>query len=154
MEATSKPPTITQSEAQESLKRNDAAALQKKLLQKQVTYYAGPIPDPETLQKYEIIEPGFAGRILAMTEKEINHRHSTDLKTINYSFAAHIAGLTTAAIVTLGAFIVGGFVAYSNHPWVGIAISGFSLAPLASAFIRGKLTKKEEKAIKNEISAP
>ncbi len=37
--------------------------------------YEGPIPDPETLAKFESIQPGFAERLLSMAEKEQSARH-------------------------------------------------------------------------------
>lgn len=34
--------------------------------------YSGPIPDPESLQKYREIDPSFPDRIMAMTEKALD----------------------------------------------------------------------------------
>lgn len=40
--------------------------------------FAGPIPHPDILLKYEEIQPGFADRILTMAEKDEEHRHEMD----------------------------------------------------------------------------
>lgn len=36
--------------------------------------YSGPIPPPAELQNYELIQPGFADRLISMAEKEQNNR--------------------------------------------------------------------------------
>jgi len=40
--------------------------------------HIGPIPDPNTLNHYNQIQPGFAERIVVMAEKEQSHRHTND----------------------------------------------------------------------------
>ena len=39
---------------------------------------SGPIPDPATLQQYDILVPGSAQRIIAMAEREQAHRHARE----------------------------------------------------------------------------
>ena len=46
----------------------------------QVQQWSGPLPAPESLAKYDSVVPGSAERILAMAEKEQNHRHQTEDK--------------------------------------------------------------------------
>lgn len=40
--------------------------------------FIGPLPSPGMLQRYEAIEPGFAGRIAKMAEDEMEHRHTME----------------------------------------------------------------------------
>lgn len=40
----------------------------------QQKFYSGPIPDPDSLQKYEDVCPGFAERLMSMAEKEQSER--------------------------------------------------------------------------------
>lgn len=42
------------------------------------TLHVGPIPDPETLSRYEQITPGACDRIITMAEKEQDQRHRGD----------------------------------------------------------------------------
>ncbi len=44
--------------------------------------YSGPVPDPDSLAKYEQISPGFADRILKMAEKEQEERIVTQRQVI------------------------------------------------------------------------
>ncbi len=46
-------------------------------------YYCGPIPDPDSLAKYESISPGFANRLLVMAEIEQSERIKTQNKIID-----------------------------------------------------------------------
>ncbi len=46
----------------------------QKIEYEQKQFYSGPIPDPESLQKYENISPGFANRLLTMAEVEQSSR--------------------------------------------------------------------------------
>ncbi|GAB6010842.1 DUF2335 domain-containing protein [Viscerimonas tarda] len=41
--------------------------------------YSGPIPDPESLAKYETIQSGFAERIMRMAEDEAAHRRKNEI---------------------------------------------------------------------------
>jgi len=43
-----------------------------------VSYSAGPLPDPATLDRYNKIDPTFAERIMIMAEKEQAKRHIND----------------------------------------------------------------------------
>lgn len=40
--------------------------------------YQGPIPHPSDLEKYELVIPGAAERILHMAEAENQHRHKQE----------------------------------------------------------------------------
>ena len=40
--------------------------------------HSGPLPAPGMFQEYEKVLPGAADRIMAMAEKEANHRHPID----------------------------------------------------------------------------
>jgi uncharacterized membrane protein len=51
--------------------------------------YQGPIPEPDELQKYEDIQPGFAERLLQMAEKEQQHRHQKENNLIVTSDLQH-----------------------------------------------------------------
>lgn len=75
---------------------------------KSVTAYSGPIPPPESLEKYEQVVPGSAERILAMAEKEQEHRHKTeDKQTSDYKSLIILSTIFTSfvALAFVGAII-------------------------------------------------
>lgn len=47
-----------------------------------VSQYSGPLPRPEDLIRYNDAVPGAAERILAMAEREMNHRHESERKIL------------------------------------------------------------------------
>lgn len=55
----------------------------------QVQRHEGPIPDPDTLARYESISPGFAERIMKMAELEQSQRHSNDATIIRNQHIQH-----------------------------------------------------------------
>lgn len=60
--------------------------VQGQLQVKQTRIYQAPIPPPEAMAKYEELQPGFADRILAMAEKEGDHRREAESKIIRLSY--------------------------------------------------------------------
>lgn len=55
---------------------------QNKVSISQQQLYSGPVPDPESLAKYEQIFPGFADRLITMAEKEQDSRISSQKSRI------------------------------------------------------------------------
>jgi uncharacterized membrane protein len=62
--------------------------------------FSGPLPHPDHLARYNEILPDAAERILAMAEKEQDHRHNLEKKVMRNDFAITVAGqfLTCALI--------------------------------------------------------
>lgn len=44
----------------------------------QIQHYSGPLPPPEHLERYNLLDPSFAARIIAMAEKEQAQRHDLE----------------------------------------------------------------------------
>ena len=55
--------------------------------------FAGPLPHPDTLARYEDIVPGAAERILRWAESETEHRHNQDRRALDANIAAQEAQL-------------------------------------------------------------
>lgn len=51
-----------------------------------VSQYSGPLPRPEDLIRYNDAVPGAAERILAMAEREMNHRHESERKILKTEY--------------------------------------------------------------------
>lgn len=100
--------------------------------------FVGPLPPPELLEKYNQIQPGFADRILSMTEKEGTHRHSIDELVVRKSFGlANLgiwAGLSSVCVVTALCF----YCVYMGYPTQAATIATVVLAALATVFVLGR----------------
>jgi uncharacterized membrane protein len=68
--------------------------------------YSGPLPPSSELAQYERVLPGSAERILALAEKEVEHRHHADNKIIEKTLRASNTGQILSfalSIFSLGA---------------------------------------------------
>lgn len=59
----------------------------------QTSIYSGKLPSPEMMQQYNIVEPGFANRILTMSEEEQKHIHKIENKQLNVSVIMAVFGI-------------------------------------------------------------
>jgi uncharacterized membrane protein len=113
--------------------------------------FQGPIPPPDTLQRYDQIIPGAAERILTMAENETAHRHLQEDQAMQANIAAQqkqldIAELQSKSVFrsdTIGQLLgfavsllsVGGavYLALNGQPWVASALVGLPLAGVIRA---------------------
>lgn len=122
---------------------------------KKSTYFAGPLPAPEILQKYNDIVPGAAERVIRMAEQQSEHRRHLERTVIVSDIAAARRG-AIFAFALAAAVIVGGFalMAFGKDGY-GIAAIIAALATLAGVFVYGRRRKsKDLEANRNAITGP
>ena len=113
--------------------------------------FQGPLPPPSMLAKYDEILPGFAERLLSMTEKQATHRQSIEATVVQSSVSSEKTGVVLGFILSL-IVISGGFVMV----WAGKNVEGLvailaPLATLASVFVYGKRNQRKELAEKRQV---
>lgn len=103
--------------------QKDQSQPQRLLVQQQRTeMYSGPIPHPDILQKFDVVSPGSADRIIAMAESEITHRHKLESIQVNSDIE------TNKAIHTIEASrIKGVFRSDATGQWLGAFVALVSL---------------------------
>jgi uncharacterized membrane protein len=86
--------------------------------------FSGPVPDPESLEKYELIHPGFADRLIKLAEEEQKNRLELNRLLVeneiqnqkrswdNYRLGQLFAIIAVSEVVLL--CTVGFFLGYSN----------------------------------------
>lgn len=111
-----------------------------------VTATSGPLPDPRALAEYDRIHPGFAERIVAMAEKQAEHRQSLEASIVSAQVGdvdavrkerrlGQVLGIT-AVLATL---IVAAFVGtVGQGPWAASIIASVPMAGLVVAFMAGR----------------
>jgi uncharacterized membrane protein len=107
--------------------------------------HSGPIPDPLTLEHYEMILPGAAERIMKMAENQSEHRRYLERTVIDNDVKNSRLGVWfgfLVAIITLG---VGTFIILNDHEVGGTIIGGSGLAGLVGVFIYGTNSSKKER---------
>ena len=67
--------------------------------------FSGPIPPPSIIKGYEEILPGSADRILAMAEKQSDHRQEMDRKIVNTEARDSLLGILFAFMLGFGCIL-------------------------------------------------
>ncbi len=114
--------------------KNKQSAIRKAVTHK--ISYSGPLPPAEQMSVYEKILPGSAERILAMAEKQSEHRQSLEYNLVKSSIFDAKLGLTFGFIIVLISILSSSFLIYfgkSSGVWLG----SLSLVSLLSIFVYG-----------------
>lgn len=67
-----------------------------------MTIYKGMIPSPDQLGEYEKISPGFADRIIRISEKELDHRQELERQFALFSFSSIMVSFAIAGAAVAG----------------------------------------------------
>lgn len=92
-------------------------------------YFAGPLPEPQTLFEYNQVDPTAADRIIGMAEREAQHRHETERALLRIHGRNSTLGVISATF--LGSLAIGGG-AYGMIQGADLGGAGLALAGLAS----------------------
>ena len=61
--------------------------------------FAGPLPPPEMLLKYDEVSPGLANRIVSLAENQSTHRQSIEAKVVDSNVKSQQLGLILGALI-------------------------------------------------------
>ena len=104
--------------------------------------YSGPLPPANQFAEYERTLPGAADRILALAEKEAEHRHQNEDAIIKKSMNLGVRGQIFAFIISLISMGVVIISIVAKQPIVAIAPTIVALTGLSSVFINFLNKKK------------
>jgi uncharacterized membrane protein len=113
--------------------------------------YAGPIPHPNDLARYEQILPGAAERIMAMAEKQADHRRALEMQVVSSGVRKSERGLIFGLIIGITAIVVGGACAVLGKEIAASFIGGGGLIGLVSVFVIGSQQQKNERLQKEKM---
>ncbi len=105
--------------------------------------FSGPLPPPMLLEQYEICVPGSANRIIQMTEKEGDHRRSTQNTIIRRSFNEAARGQFLAAAVALFAMGASVYLGIQDKQVIGSVLGGTTMLMLVTAFLKTRTSLPE-----------
>ncbi|MFZ4414577.1 MAG: DUF2335 domain-containing protein [Bacteroidales bacterium] len=129
-----------------NLQKNQQQAI--KISAEKHEMFSGPIPHPELLQQYNLIDATFANRILSMAEDEAKNRHRNESRLTKSITITTYLGMSFAFV---SVFVVSYLVYYSLslgfEKAAGIIAVG-SIASVASVFIFFKRSRQNSKNIK------
>lgn len=109
-----------------------------KTLVHQSVFHRGPLPAPETLKKYDEIIPHGAERIMAMAEKQQEHRIEMEKIVISAQVRESNKGQYFAFTIGITGLFLGFICIILGQGVYGIIFIGGTLVSLVSIFIVGK----------------
>lgn len=107
--------------------------------------YAGPLPHPSMLEKFEQIIPGSADRILKQAEAQTQHRINMESKVVAADIFKSYLGLIFGFIIGLSGIGGGIYLATLGFDVFGPLLSGGTLVTIVTAFIYGTRSRKQER---------
>ena len=125
---------------------NKKNALKATVAHREVTQWQGPLPPPESLERYNDILPDAAERIMAMAEKEMEHRHKREdimleqdeaymMKRWRISVISTILGFLSVIILSL----LVGYAIHVGADNVALGTAIGAIAAVAGLFTYSKL---------------
>lgn len=112
------------------------------------SFHSGPIPSPDTLEKYNAIIPNGADRIMRMAEKQQDHRIELEKTSITEHLLQSKRGQVFGLIIGMAAIIAGSSCILMGHEWPGAVIGTGGITGLVSVFVYGK--QQQKKSINNK----
>jgi len=103
--------------------------------------YSGPLPPAADFERYNAALPGAAERILAMAEKEAEHRHGAEDLLVQEEVRASKTGQVFAFILGIGSLVVVAVSLVLDRPLASIAPGIIALTSLATALAGSRKPK-------------
>ncbi len=107
--------------------------------------YQGPLPLAAEFDKYEVVLPGAADRILKMAEIQSSHRQEIEKMVIAGEMKNSSHGQTWAGVIVITAIICGTFLMFSGKDIIGFTTIFTSIAGIIGTFIYGTRSKRKER---------
>jgi len=112
--------------------------------------FAGPLPPPEALARYNEILPGLAERIVAMAERQSQHRQGLEKTVIESRTRNESRGQTFAFILALVIAVGSITLIATGKPIAGLSLLVAELVALTGVFIYGRKRQENELAQKRQ----
>lgn len=116
--------------------------------------FSGPLPHPDLLAKYNLAVPNAAERIIAMAEKQSEHRQALETRVIASDIRLSFLGLIFALILSVGGIASSAYLINQGRELGGGILGGSSMATLAGIFIYGTQQRKRERERKMNLIDP
>lgn len=111
----------------------------------------GLLPPPAMLREYEEISPGFAERLMAMVERQQDHRHQLEDLTVRGNERRANWGIWIGAGVVLLVLAAAVTLSLLGHETVAAVIGGLDIVGLATVFVVGRREQRTERLEKARI---
>jgi uncharacterized membrane protein len=112
----------------------------------QVQQFQGPLPHPDLLRQYNDIVPGAAERIIALAERQAEHRMTLEKIVIHGDTVRAHWGLVCGLVISLALLGSAIYMAAIGYAWPGAILGAFDIVALAGVFVYGTHSRREERA--------
>ena len=119
-----------------------------------ISRFSGPLPPPETLEKYNQIVPGAAERIIKMAENQQKHRHDLEKNVTDSNVSSQKLGLILAFVLAMTAIVGGIWLSAHGKSGAGLTSIIGALAALVGVFVYAKEEQKKELRDKQKVLPP
>ena len=100
------------------------------------------LPPPETLQKYEQILPGIAGKLTDQAVQQTSHRIEMERKLVTSYVWKSLLGLIFGFLIGLTGIGGGLYLTFLGYNVIGIIFSSATLVSLVMSFIYGSQSRR------------
>lgn len=90
--------------------------------------WEGPLPAPETLERFETVVPGSAKTIIEEWQAETRHRRKFEHRSLLLQSFEQMSGRLLAFLFALAALALAGYAASIGAAWVAGIVGGLSRA--------------------------
>jgi uncharacterized membrane protein len=128
----------------------DAVAERVLAVIRQEFLFSGPLPPPQILNQYNDAVANGAERIMAMAEKQSEHRRKLEATVLKTDSRNSLLGIVCAFVLGLVTVVTGAVVVVMGHTWPGTILGSAGLVGLVSAFIYGTRERRKEREAKSK----
>lgn len=107
--------------------------------------FQGPLPHPALLEQYGRIVPDAPERIIALLEKQTEHRIAMESALVNGRVSLSKVGQRMAFALSLFFGSIAAALGYYGHDWLAGTIATTTIVGLAVVFVLGKEPGKPDK---------
>lgn len=125
-----------------ALRQGDDVPSESSQMKIESASWLGPLPPPGALRLFEDVVPGSAERILAMAERQADHRIQMERRIIRGDFTQSYLGLAAGFILSTMVILGGIYLISLGHDWAGGGLIGLNLVGLAGVFVYGSNTRR------------
>jgi uncharacterized membrane protein len=108
--------------------------------------FSGPLPPPEVLVHYNDAVPNGAERIIAMAEKQSDHRMQLERQVVNSDIQRSNLGLVAGLIIALAFLGVSYLLIDHGHETAGAVLGTIDIVGLVGVFVYGTISRRQERA--------
>lgn len=110
--------------------------------------HVGPLPAPEDLAHYEHVCPGAAERIVAMAERQADHRQSMESDHLKLEYRLQSRGQWLAIAALIAMLVLIGYTFYIGQPIAASVLGSATIIAVVGMFLNRDRPVTEEAAPK------